>query len=243
MIETVNPRYFHGTGGRTTEAQNAYKVNCQRAVLALDARHRGFNVEARPNFRDPGNSQSDEQFNDQDIAEWWHDADGLPAAWQDAEDVFGHLPADARRWDAMTDHIASWGPGARGAVAVTRRRPAGVMRHIVHARVNPSGLVNFEDPQDPHGAGLDDGGYTGGSPANHWRTHTAYDLPIYSTSEREDGDSLYADPGAQIRHRNKRHSPLRFLRLDDKELHPSTARLMVDRGSAGPNPIPPPQNV
>lgn len=265
-LNVVNPRYHHGTGGRSPEANDAYKINCQRSVLALDARHRGYNVEARPNFRDVGNPYSDEQLKDNQIADWWQDKHGMPGAWIDVEDLpdpskqpdDGSDIADPKRrerylrdnadalhpklvdnpgphhWDHMANIMSSWGSGARGVIATTRQRPGGFMRHIIHARVGPNGMITYDDPQDPtafadHGA--------------HWREHTAYGTPIYSKAERDEGDSLYDSPVARIRYRNMKHSPLRFMRVDDKTLAPGAAKYLVDRGTAGAQPITPPRNV
>jgi hypothetical protein len=265
-LGAVNPRYHYGTGGRTPEARDAYKINCQRCVLALDARHKGYNVEARANFRDLGNSHADEQLKDNHIADWWRDQNGMPGAWIDVEDLpdpskrpddgsdianpkrrerYLRENADAlhpkladnpgpHHWDHMADIMSSWGEGARGLIATTRQRPGGYMRHVIHARVGPGGKIAYDDPQDP--TGFADHGA-------HWREHTAYGLSIYSKDERDEGTSLYDSPIAQIRHRNMKHSPLRFMRVDDKTLAPGAAKYLVDRGTAGPQPITPPRNI
>ncbi len=265
-LGAVNPRYHYGTGGRTPEARDAYKINCQRCVLALDARHKGYNVEARANFRDLGNSHADEQLKDNHIADWWRDQNGMPGAWIDVEDLpdpskrpddgsdianpkrrerYLRENADAlhpklsdnpgpHHWDHMADIMSSWGEGARGLIATTRQRPGGYMRHVIYARVGPGGKIAYDDPQDP--TGFADHGA-------HWREHTAYGLSIYSKAERDEGTSLYDSPIAQIRHRNMKHSPLRFMRVDDKTLAPGAAKYLVDRGTAGPQPITPPRNI
>ena len=266
VVDVVNPRYHHGTGGRSPEARDAYKINCQRCVLALDARHKGYNVEARANFRDVGNPYADDQLRDNHIADWWKDKNGMPGAWIDVEDLpdpskrpdDGSDIADPKRrerylrenadylhpkladnpgphhWDHMADIMASWGPGARGVIATTRERPGGFMRHIIHARVGPGGKIDYDDPQDP--TGFADHGA-------HWREHTAYGTKIYSKAERDEGDSMYDSPVARIRYRNMKHSPLRFMRVDDKALTSEATKYLVDRGTAGPERITPPQNV
>ena len=148
-------------------------------------------------------------------------------------------------WDVMEQHIRSWGPGARAAIAPTRQRPGGWMRHIIHAEVGPDGTISYADPQDPLGtdANRDGSGFTGGDAGTHWRTHTAYGAEMYAAWERDQADELYAEPHQQagkIRYRNHRPSALRFFRLDDKTLHPDAGKYLVDRGTAGASPILPP---
>jgi GNAT superfamily N-acetyltransferase len=261
-LVTVNPRYDHGLLGRTDAARDAYKINCQRSVLALDARKRGYNVEARPNYRPSYHDRhADEQFGDHDIASWWRDADGHPGQWTDVgdlpdlanpEDFSGmtkrqvdqylrgggmeHMPLahnpGPHHWDVMERNIAAWGPSARAAIAVTKGRPGGIMRHIIHAEVGPNGQVTYHDPQDPAGEP---------TPGQSWRAAAVYGHDHNNHRlERGDAASLYADPVARIEHRNRKWSPLRYLRLDDRQLAPHTAKYMVDRGTAGADPITPP---
>ena len=240
----ANPRFAHGTGGRTDAARQAYQVNCQRCVLAAEARHRGHNVEARPNYRDETNSSgNDRQFKDHDIASWFRNPDGTVPKWIDAQDA-QHPSAKDRmgdplrmktfpgeqQWDHMHEQIKSWGPGARAAVVMSHPTlDGGHSRHIIHAVVDDKGKVNYIDPQ------------TGNNDASHHRESIGYNLHADNQTKRLWLDKRPLDEEDRTMLHNKNASPLRYMRLDDKQLSPETAQHLVDRGTAGGRAIIPPQ--
>lgn len=258
----ANPRYAHGTGGKTVAAQMAYQVNCQRCVLAAEARHRGHNVEARPNYRDATDSSgNDRQFQDHDIATWFRNADGTVPKWIDAEDQFDpdeykptdygrptmkhdelpdggyglrlkHQPGE-KQWDHMHEQIKSWGPGARGAVVMSTPTLTGNShtRHIIHVVVDDKGKVNYIDPQ------------TGNNDASHHRESIGYNLHPENQTKRLWVDKRPIDEDDKVALHNQNMSPLRFMRLDDKQLAPGTAQHMVDRGTANGRGIIPPDTT
>lgn len=242
----ANPRYAHGTGGRTTAAMMAYQVNCQRCVLAAEARHRGHNVEARPNYRDATDSSAnDRQFKDHDIASWFRNADGTVPKWIDAEDA-DHPSAMNRsgeplklkhfgeqQWDHMHEQIKSWGPGARAAVVMSTPTLTdnSYTRHIIHAVVDDDGKVNYIDPQ------------TGNNDASHHRESIGYSLHPENQTKRLWLDKRPIEEDDKVTLHNKNMSPLRFMRLDDKQLSPEVAQHVVDRGTAGGRGIIPPDTT
>lgn len=232
LLAAVNPRFDHGLPGNSSAARAAYQTNCQRAVLALDARHRGLNVEARPNFHEPGNLLSDEQWTDSDLADFWRDGKNHPATWIDAEDHFQFTPPGPGWWDAMDEEIASWGPQARALVAVTQADPnnPGVpARHVIYAHGSRRGKVNYADPQIAK------------ADASDWRDRVLYGGHplLFTTQQRNEAAARTNNPHAQKIVRNRLYSPLRFMRIDDKNLDPRAARHLVDRGTAGHRPIVP----
>lgn len=261
----VNPRYGRGMtpGGYQDYAdQRAYNINCQRCVLASEARHRGYNVEAQRNYRKSdifSHPDDDTQFPDHSIAHWFSGDTGKTPRWQDVEDLpdpawqpedLSDLTDKQREqylrgtggvqkpttlasnpgphhWDHMTSQIAAWGPGARGIVAVTYKSLGGdTKRHVLKAHVGPDGKVNYYDPQtDEHDQG------------SHWRDKVDY---AGSNDNHRESRNLGAQNwdkqfGSQVI--NKHYSPLRYLRVDDKELHPGAAYHMVDRGTAVGEPL------
>jgi hypothetical protein len=241
----ANPRFSHGTGGRSAAARQAYQVNCQRCVLAAEARHRGHNVEARPNYRDedrPNDPGNDRQFRDHDIAAWFRNPDGTVPKWTDAEDA-DHPSAMNRsgeplklkhfgeqQWDHMHEQIKSWGPGARGAVVMSTPTLTGdsYTRHIIHAVVDDKGKVNYIDPQ------------TGNNDASHHRESIGYNLHPENQTKRLWLDKRPLDEEDRVALHNRNMSPLRYMRLDDKQLSPEVAQHVVDRGTAGGRAIIPP---
>lgn len=232
LLAAVNPRFDHGLPGNSSGARAAYQTNCQRAVLALDARHRGLNVEARPNFHEPGNLLSDEQWTDSDLADFWRDGKNHPATWIDAEDHFQFTPPGPGWWDAMDEEIASWGPQARALVAVTQADPnnPGVpARHVIYAHGSRRGKVNYADPQIAK------------ADASDWRDRVLYGGHplLFTTQQRDEAAARTNNPHARKIVRNRLYSPLRFMRIDDKNLDPRAARHLVDRGTAGHRPIVP----
>lgn len=240
----LNPRFNIGmgvaqTGNKKTDAaaERAYKVNCQRSMLASEARHRGYNVEAQRNFQ-PGGLLNDKNFADHDIAAWFQHPDGSQAKWHDVEDEFPDAKMGASQWDLMHKQIQGWGEGARGMVAVSypRRTSKGYARHVISAHVGPGGKVNYHDPQ----SGED-------NVENLWRKSLSYRAfrshkPVRqrSRSRQELGE---VDPVSATTQRNSYYSPLRYMRTDDKELHPDVSRYMVDRGTATDKPILPPETA
>jgi hypothetical protein len=222
----INPRYNHGAEGNDYASERAYQVNCQRSTLAADAYHRGFNVEAAPNYK-----KVDKQFNDHDIASWYRDPQtGQGNTWQDAQDEFEGTPNSPKLWDAMTNHMSTnWGPGGRGVVAMSYKTPGGYSRHVINAHVGDDGKVNYYDPQSSEN---DQG--------DHWRTKVGYRMHGKNKSWRDSSRGLNEPGSEQLRSNlNRFASPLRFMRTDDKELSPETSQHMIDRGSASHQAITP----
>lgn len=253
-LAAVNPRHNHGMevpsmprpGGsmagklRWLDGANArlaaYMINCQRACLALDARHRGLNVEARPNYHNPRHDPggTDEQWSDDELADLWHDRDGNQPAWIDASDHFQLATPGTAHWDAMTDHINSWGRGARALIAMTQANPTDPtngdpFRHVIMARVGRDGKVRYVDPQIAR------------ADASDWRGRVMYGGHplLFTAADRAHAASLTDDHRVKNVVRNRLYSPLRYLRTDDAELSPHAALHLVDRGTAGPAPITP----
>lgn len=253
-LAAVNPRHDHGMevppppgpgsslGGklRWLDGANArlaaYTVNCQRACLALDGRHRGLNVEARPNYinHDHDPLGSDEQWTDADLAGLWHDQHGNQPGWIDASDHFQFATPGTAHWDAMTEHIGSWGRGARALIAMTQANPTDPtggdpFRHVIMARVGRDGRVRYVDPQIAR------------ADASDWRGRVMYGghPKLFTAADRDHAASLTDDHRVKTVIRNQLYSPLRYLRIDDAQLSPHAARHLVDRGSAGAYPIVP----
>lgn len=266
----VNPRHTDGLtpGGiyQTYADQRAFQINCQRCVLAAEARHRGYNVEAARNYQPidgvKNHPDNDQEFPDQGIAAWFTDpATGRPARWQDAEDLpdptwqpddlsdltdkqreqflrgigGAQQPTkvrdnpDLHHWDVMHDHIASWGPGARGIVAVTYKSASGATkRHVLSAHVRDNGTVHYFDPQD---------GTTGQQ--HEWRDRVDYAGSRDDHRMARDNAALNPIKGIGTAIHNKYYSPLRVLRVDNQDLHPSVARNVVSRGTAPDEPLRP----
>ena len=246
---TVNPRYDIGLAGKSEAAQRAYKVNCQRCVLAADARHRGHNVEARPSYQTPEAKFSDKKLDDHDIASLWQHPDGSAPRWQDAEDLSPHSDLtsepepEPNHWDVMHDHIAkNWPPGARGIVAPSYHVPGGDFnRHVVNVEVHPyTGKVRYSDPQsaqmDVH---------------DKWRNADLIHTETSNISQRKRRREFnhlegtgYFDTATATRNINKNGwSGLRFMRTDNLDLHPNASQFMVDRGTAPHMPIIPPKPI
>lgn len=253
-LAAVNPRHDHGMevpppprpGGsmegklRWLEGANArlaaYTINCQRACLALDGRHRGLNVEARPNYHNPRHDPggTDQQWTDDEVADLWHDRDGNQPAWIDASDHFQLATPGTAHWDAMTDHIGSWGKGARALIAMTQADPTDPVnnhpfRHVIMARVGRDGKVRYVDPQIAR------------ADASDWRGRVMYGGHplLFTAADRDHAASLTDDHRVKNIVRNRLYSPLRYLRIDDARLSPHAALHLVDRGTAGPAPITP----
>lgn len=217
-LETLNPRYSASfPESRSEAAQRRYKVNCQRATLAHEARSRGLNVEARPNTEG-----RDEAFTDHRIASLYPNKDGSVPVWTDPEDQGHEGPAG---WDAMHKDIQSWGPGARGVVAFTHG--GGVARHIINTHVDDQGQVHYLDPQN------------GSKDSSAWRNEISYGAHPAHAGGRQAGRE--ANSNFMV---NRNYSPLRYLRTDDKDLTEGASRYMVDRGSHSPaEPIFKPETV
>lgn len=224
----INPRFRVGMGGKNQAAQDAYKINCQRCTLATDAYHRGYNVEAAPNYQPRGGSGADTEFGDHAIANWFRNpATGEGGTWIDAQDQFPGTPNSPKLWDKMNDHIASWGPGARGTVSMSYATPGSYARHIINAQVGDDGKVTYPDAQSSE---PDTG--------PHWRDKTGYRLHGKNKARRAQAQN-YAAPERQRQVINQNPSALRYMRTDDKDLSPETAKHMIDRGSAENWPIKP----
>lgn len=257
-LAAVNPRHDHGMevpppprpggsmGGklRWLEGANArlagYTVNCQRSCLALDGRHRGLNVEARPNYINPLHDplETDQQWTDDEVADLWHDRHGNQPGWIDASDHFQLTEPGPRHWDAMTEHIGSWGRGARALIAMTQADPTDPVRndpfrHVIMARVGRDGKVRYVDPQIAR------------ADASDWRDRILYGghPKLFTAADRDHAASLTDDHRVKTVIRNRLYSPLRYLRIDDASLSPHAALRLVDRGTAGPAPIMPAEAV
>jgi len=253
-LAAVNPRHDHGMevpppprpdspmGGklRWLKGANArlaaYTINCQRACLALDSRHRGLNVEARPNYHNPIHDPdgTDEQWTDDEVADLWHDRHGNQPSWIDASDHFQLAAPGPAHWDAMTEHINSWGRGARALIAMTQADPTDPVnnppfRHVIMARVGRDRKVRYVDPQIAR------------ADASDWRGRVMYGGHplLFTAADREYAASLTDDHRVKNIVRNRLYSPLRYLRIDDARLSPHAARHLVDRGTAGGSPIHP----
>jgi hypothetical protein len=223
--ELINPRFKAGTGDPDLASQRAYMINCQRCALAADANYHGLNVEAQQRYHSPkGGHTNDYIPKDHELAAWWRDANGVPAAWIDPQDHFAEGDDGPHHWDHMTRQIASWGPGGRAVIMASYPHPHAneFVRHVFNARVGDSGQVHYLDHQ------------IRGSSGDHYRDRVDY-TALDGRSRRK--NILTTDPAARIVERNKIESPLRFLRTDDKTLAPETAKFLVDRGTADGTPI------
>jgi ribosomal protein S18 acetylase RimI-like enzyme len=225
-------RWLKGANARLA----AYTINCQRACLALDSRHRGLNVEARPNYHNPIHDPdgTDEQWTDDEVADLWHDRHGNQPSWVDASDHFQLAAPGPAHWDAMTEHINSWGRGARALIAMTQADPTDPVnnppfRHVIMARVGRDRKVRYVDPQIAR------------ADASDWRGRVMYGGHplLFTAADREYAASLTDDHRVKNIVRNRLYSPLRYLRIDDAQLSPHAARHLVDRGTAGGSPIHP----
>lgn len=235
----VNPRFDIGLGGEDLPSLNAYKINCQRCVLAAEMRAKGYNVEARPNYRSPrGGSSNDKSLDDAAISSLYLRHDGLPTHFHDAEDMFD--ARDPRElWDHMTAHIAGYGPGARAGISVSYGGEdpysAGPFRHMLRAHVDDGGNVIYSDPQKPQ--------YI----ASNWRERINHGLYRGNADRRRAALSTLQNPNlspsdylaAHAAH-SKEVSPLRFIRLDDKTIAPHASQYVVDRGTMGSGLVLPP---
>jgi ribosomal protein S18 acetylase RimI-like enzyme len=274
--DLVNPRYGEGTGEddqyqdwmndedflstddpkatrpdyeRYNSHKDAYRVNCQRVILAAELRHRGYNVEAAPNVApsvDDTVSRDEERLRGtdkslgggHDIASWFKNPDGTTARWNATDDVFPELsraPEDGHQhWEAMHNEIKSWGAGARGIIDFQHPGRGG---HVFNVSVDEDGEVNYFD----HQPGKDASSY--------------HDKPAWDHHNRENGreyrmmwsgvkplDSYdqkrFSGPDGEekkLEAYNDLHAPLRFLRTDDKDLDPSISQHVIDRGDAVPH--------
>lgn len=223
--QLINPRFKAGTGDPDLASQRAYMINCQRCALAADANYHGLNVEAQQRYHSPkGGHTNDYIPKDHELAAWWRDANGVPAAWIDPQDHFAVGDDGPHHWDHMTRQIASWGPGGRAVIMASYPHPHAneFVRHVFNARVGDNGQVHYLDHQ------------IRGSSGDHYRDRVDY-TALDGRSRRK--NILTTDPAARIVERNKIESPLRFLRTDDKTLAPETAKFLVDRGTADGTPI------
>jgi hypothetical protein len=242
----VNPRYRYGMAPQGSfqsfAEQQAYMINCQRSILATEARHKGYNVEAQRNYRPydqiKDHPENDTRFDDHDIAGWFRNKDGSTPRWIDAEDVPGgeHLepipnPDNDQRhlWDHMHNQIADWGPHARGVICTTYKTAGGnIQRHVLSVKNDEHGIPQYYDSQTAEK-----------NLAEHWRNKIDYDGSSQTNANNRYLAKEHDNPEIGTRWINKSWSPLRFMRLDDKDLSPKVSQHLVDRGTQPDSPVTP----
>ncbi|MGI6500024.1 MAG: toxin glutamine deamidase domain-containing protein [Anaerostipes sp.] len=128
-IEIVNPNYY------TSSDTRSWRYNCQRCVMAYEARRRGYNVVAKP------------RGTDGERLPIMMDPKGWPSVYKNFQliDCSANLGTGAKI--RVDDTVKNWGDNARGIVRVRWKPECGGGGHVfIVERVN--GVTRYMDPQN-----------------------------------------------------------------------------------------------
>ena len=125
-LKLVNPNYSRTVGTDIEE----YTHNCQRCVMAYEARMRGFDVEAMPHWG---------KLDDMGMAKNWLSV--FDYKMSDVVPISGS--GDAARYK-VAEIMKAFGPGSRAIVRVAWDEKNG---HVFIAEQSESGITRFMDPQ------------------------------------------------------------------------------------------------
>lgn len=127
-LNMTNPNYNRG---------NEYKINCQRCVTTYEARRRGIDVEALPNYGYDG-------FGVMMLADGTLSPNGWTSAYKNPKPVYCGAKDGYGSGLKAIQQMEQWGNGARAIVRVQWQ--GGNTGHVFIAE-NVNGKVQFIDPQ------------------------------------------------------------------------------------------------
>lgn len=127
-LSMTNPKYNRG---------NEYKINCQRCVTTYEARRRGIDVEALPNYGYDG-------FGVMMLADGTLSPNGWTSAYKNPKPVYCGAKDGYGTGLKAIHQMEQWGNGARAIVRVQWQ--GGNTGHVFIAE-NVNGKVQFIDPQ------------------------------------------------------------------------------------------------
>ena len=113
-----------------------YQYNCQRCVTAYEARRRGIDVEALPNYGD--------QFGVMMRADGSLNPDGWTSAYKNPRPVYCGAKNGVGTGEKVVQQMEMWGEGSRAIVRIQWQ--GGRTGHVFIAE-NVNGKVRFIDPQ------------------------------------------------------------------------------------------------
>lgn len=116
------------SGGKS----EGYKLNCQRCVVAHEARMRGYDVVARPSWGgDPL----------QRVGNWL-------AVFEGDKEIYnckGNMPAEIENF--ITNKMKEWGKGSRAFLWFDWAEPILGKGHVIVTHLNENNFVQYGDPQ------------------------------------------------------------------------------------------------
>lgn len=126
-LKHTNPNYS------STDPESAYKLNCQRCVIAYEARRRGYDVEALP------------ALSGLDFLRYLDHPLGLPSVFEGAELVDCCARTGEYAKGVLEEQMKTWGDNCR-AIVYTGWKNAAVGHFFIVERIN--GVTRFLDPQN-----------------------------------------------------------------------------------------------
>ena len=126
-VKNTNPNYS------STDPESAYKLNCQRCVIAYEARRRGYDVEALP------------ALSGLDFLRYLDHPLGLPSVFEGAEPVDCCARTGEYAKGVLEEQMKTWGDNCR-AIVYTGWKNAAVGHFFIAERIN--GVTRFLDPQN-----------------------------------------------------------------------------------------------
>ncbi len=109
-----------------------YKTNCQKCVVAHEARMRGYDVVARPSWRgDPL----------QKVENWLQVFEGEKETYN----CKGATPAEIKNF--IAEKMNEWGKGSRAFLWFDWKEPILGKSHVIVTHLNENGFVQYGDPQ------------------------------------------------------------------------------------------------
>ena len=127
-IKATNPNY--------TGKDTAYRRNCQRCVIAYEARRRGYDVTAAPKI----------QTRSEPFSNMHNKSQGWPTTFENGPEsivkCFGEDAEDTRK--LVIDQMRSYGEGARAIIRIVQNSNGG--KHVFVSECHEGNVV-FLDPQ------------------------------------------------------------------------------------------------
>lgn len=127
-LKMTNPNYEQG---------NEYQINCQRCITAYEARRRGIDVEALPNYGGDG-------FGVMMRIDGSLNPNGWTSAYKNPKPVYCGAKDGPGTGQKAVSQMEKWGDGARAIVRVQWQ--GGRSGHVFIAE-NVNGEIRFIDPQ------------------------------------------------------------------------------------------------
>ena len=121
--------WLANSGGKSAE----YKTNCQRCVVAHEARMRGYDVVARPSWGAGDDLQK--------VGNWLEVFTGDKETYN----CKGKTPKDLEEF--IAEKMKMWGKGSRAFLWFQWKEPILGKGHVVVIRLNENGFVQYGDPQ------------------------------------------------------------------------------------------------